>query len=104
MLKCYPGDFKGGQASSSYIANVDEDKCNGCGLCIDRCPMSALVIKENGIPEVIQGRCLGCGLCTTVCAAESLALARRSEEDIPEVPRSMPELFEKIMTTKNAGG
>lgn len=101
MIRHYDHDFQGGQAPSSYIASIDEDKCGGCELCIDRCQTSALFM-ENEISTLKQGRCIGCGLCTTACPEEAIALIQRRQEDIPKVPRSALELFEQIFITKNA--
>lgn len=69
-------------AVSSFIISVDEDACNGCGTCIDRCQMDALTL--HGAMVVRDGRrCIGCGLCISVCPTEALKLELRKEAPVP---------------------
>lgn len=41
--------------------------CLGGGDCVAACPFGAMVMNENGIPEVIEDVCTGCGICVTAC-------------------------------------
>jgi len=66
-------------APSSYWAVVDEDLCNGCWACVDRCQVDAIEINENMVAEIDYERCLGCGVCTFVCAPEALRLEKRDD-------------------------
>ena len=46
------------------------DACNGCGLCIDKCPTHCISIGE---PYVInQENCLHCGNCLAVCPEDAV--------------------------------
>ena len=51
---------------------VDEDKCNGCGLCMKiGCP--ALVLRENkGVVEIDRTQCVGCQQCMQMCHRDAL--------------------------------
>ena len=80
-----PGDF---------IAH-DEQKCEGCGDCIDRCQMEALELDGDTVALNLD-RCIGCGLCVTTCPTESLALVRKSESEQPDVPQNMIEASIKL--------
>ena len=31
--------------SGEYYITIDSDKCNGCGICVKQCPMSALQLE-----------------------------------------------------------
>ena len=53
-------------------AKVNDVKCNGCGTCIDICPMEAIKI-ENG-KAVISEECTECGACVNQCPREALSL------------------------------
>jgi NAD-dependent dihydropyrimidine dehydrogenase PreA subunit/predicted DNA-binding transcriptional regulator len=53
-------------AKSGFVAKVDQDKCNGCGTCIERCIFHARKL-ENRKSLVVKDDCYGCGLCTTTC-------------------------------------
>jgi H+/Na+-translocating ferredoxin:NAD+ oxidoreductase subunit B len=66
-------------APSSYWAAVDEDLCNGCWACVDRCQVDAIQAKEDGVVEIDYERCLGCGVCTLACPPEALRLEKRDD-------------------------
>jgi Na+-translocating ferredoxin:NAD+ oxidoreductase subunit B len=66
-------------APSSYWAAVDEDLCNGCEACVDRCQVDAIEMNENMVAEIDYERCLGCGVCTLICAPEALRLEKRDD-------------------------
>jgi ferredoxin len=55
-------------AGSGFLAEVCQDECSGCGVCVDRCIFGARKI-ENGKSVVIKENCYGCGLCTTTCVS-----------------------------------
>ncbi|MDD5289342.1 MAG: 4Fe-4S binding protein [Dehalococcoidales bacterium] len=65
-----------------YVAIVDEEKCNGCGICAQRCQWGALkfavTTEKAGID---QFRCFGCGLCQTACPRGAIEMVPR--ENIP---------------------
>jgi len=45
---------------------IMENKCTGCGTCLDVCPAEAIKIKENGC-AIITLECIDCGACPRVC-------------------------------------
>ncbi len=50
---------------------VDQDRCSGCGVCVDVCAASAIVIQDDKAiidPE----RCRLCEACFTVCPQEAI--------------------------------
>ncbi len=77
-------DFGIGCLKSHYIAMVDYDKCNGCGICVQRCQWGALkfeVTTQKANIDVFK--CYGCGLCETGCPRRAIKLLWRS--DVPAV-------------------
>lgn len=53
---------------------VIEDRCKGCGFCVEYCPNDVLVLSEKfnikGYhPPVVQkpDRCVDCGFCRMIC-------------------------------------
>jgi len=56
------------------IVHIIDDRCKGCGFCIEFCPQKVLLIstrinsKGYHPPEVIPDvLCINCGLCTLLC-------------------------------------
>jgi len=79
-------DFGLGTMKSHYVAEVDYDTCNGCGICAQRCQFGALkfeVTTEKA--NIDQFKCYGCGLCETGCPREAIKLVER---------KSLPALAE----------
>jgi ferredoxin len=64
-------------AKSGLVANVDPEKCTGCGICVERCIFEARKI-ENGKSYVVEENCYGCGLCTTTCPTGASKLVSAS--------------------------
>lgn len=61
-----------------YVAKVDYDLCNGCGICVQRCQFGALkfeVVKDR--PNIDQFRCFGCGLCQSGCPQNAITMVER---------------------------
>jgi heterodisulfide reductase subunit A len=52
-----------------FFIEIDEEACDGCGLCIDECRfVNALSPVEGGKPPVVDAAlCRGCGMCAAVC-------------------------------------
>jgi len=73
---------------SNYVAVHDEDECNGCGTCLDRCQVAALTMTEDDIAALDVTRCIGCGLCVTTCESEALTLQRKPEDQIRVPPEN----------------
>jgi len=73
--------------SSRFIARVDEARCTGCGRCVRRCPVGAVVLegradavkKKAYRARVEEGFCLGCAVCAPACRDGALAMARREQ-------------------------
>jgi NAD-dependent dihydropyrimidine dehydrogenase PreA subunit len=77
-------------ANSSYIVQVDQESCQGCGACVERCPMEAFSINDD-VAERDPCRCIGCGLCISICPTESLEMVLRAERKVP--PKNNTDLL-----------
>lgn len=53
-------------------AVVDENKCIGCGACVEECPAAAISLNEQGIAVVDKEKCTGCGRCARSCPVEAI--------------------------------
>jgi len=85
-INTYPRPVE--MVASPFIARVDVDTCVGCGLCVERCQMGAIDIKD-GKAELDYDRCIGCGLCVSTCPTGALTLDRKPKAEQPYVPRGM---------------
>lgn len=71
-------DFGLGSLKGHHVAMVDYDKCNGCGICAQRCQWGALkfeVTTEKANVDIFK--CYGCGLCQTGCPRGAIKLEPR---------------------------
>jgi len=68
-----------GVAPSSFWMIIDEDMCSGCELCVDRCPVGAISMREDGVAQVIHEKCLGCGVCEVICGQGAMSLQKRDD-------------------------
>ncbi|MFZ5595484.1 MAG: ATP-binding protein [Bacillota bacterium] len=62
-----------------WVAKVDYDKCDGCGICVSRCQFGAIK-KEvtTGKTNIDMMRCFGCGLCQTGCKKGAVTMIERT--------------------------
>src|SRR5882724_11504977 len=56
------------------IAVVDEALCIGCTLCIEACPVDAIVGAAKRMHTVLAALCTGCDLCVPPCPMDCIAL------------------------------
>ncbi|MGQ9787780.1 MAG: 4Fe-4S binding protein [Candidatus Hadarchaeaceae archaeon] len=62
-----------GQSLSRIMPKVNQDLCNGCGICERACVYAAIKI-HGGVAKVEEENCFGCGLCATVCPVYAIRL------------------------------
>jgi ferredoxin len=79
--------------STNYIPRIVGEVCNGCGKCVNVCPVEAMTIVSANDPHKPNKRkakldedvCLGCGVCTRVCPTKGLWLEARAERVITPI-------------------
>ena len=54
-------------------AKVNKEKCTGCGLCVDACPMDAIKL-ENDEAKVDEDICPECGVCVEECPNDAISI------------------------------
>lgn len=58
---------------SSYVAQVDHDRCVACGKCVSACFFDAVALVDGSIVES-ESACMGCGICVEKCPASARSL------------------------------
>lgn len=74
-------------AKASYLAQIDEDRCTGCGVCEMRCQVKAISMRD-GVAVVDESRCIGCGLCVSGCGTGAAALQHRPDWEALRPPET----------------
>ena len=63
-----------GDEGPRRIVYIEEATCIGCTLCIQACPVDAIVGAPKRMHAVIESGCTGCELCLPVCPMDCIAL------------------------------
>ena len=72
--------------TTNWLPEVDRGACNGCGKCVNACPVEAVALVSANdakrpklrTAKVDSDLCLGCGVCVQACPTEGLKLRRRA--------------------------
>ena len=57
-----------------YLVQVDRDKCEGCGECVEACPSSVLEMVDGKAQVGNIEDCLGCESCVSVCPSGAVTV------------------------------
>ena len=71
--------------TTNFLPHIDEASCNGCGKCVNACPVEAMTLISANDPnnpkmkvaKVDEDLCLGCGVCVRTCSEDSIVLKSR---------------------------
>jgi electron transport complex protein RnfB len=56
------------------VAMIDEARCIGCTLCIQACPVDAIMGAAKQMHTVLPDLCTGCDLCVAPCPVDCIAM------------------------------
>ena len=73
-----PLDPECGSEGPRHLALIDEAACIGCALCLQACPVDAIVGAAKQMHVVIAATCTGCELCLPVCPVDCIGLVEVS--------------------------
>jgi Na+-translocating ferredoxin:NAD+ oxidoreductase subunit B len=69
-----PLDTTHGEERARPVAIIDENVCIGCTLCMQACPVDAIVGAAKQMHTVIAELCTGCDLCVPPCPVDCIAM------------------------------
>ncbi|WP_375748842.1 4Fe-4S dicluster domain-containing protein [Vibrio sp. HN007] len=79
--------------TTNFLPVIDFDNCNGCGKCIEVCPVDAVTLsskhdhkhKRAKVALLDEDTCLGCGVCARVCTKDGISLKSREKRVITPI-------------------
>ncbi|HFD79344.1 MAG TPA: electron transport complex subunit RsxB [Gammaproteobacteria bacterium] len=67
-----PLNAEHGEHAERLVAVIDEQRCIGCTLCIQACPVDAILGAAKHMHTVIESECTGCKLCVDPCPVDCI--------------------------------
>lgn len=76
--------------TTNFIPHIQTEECDGCGKCVNVCPVEAMTLVSANDPHHPKRRkawlneeiCLGCGVCVSVCPSNNIRLESRPQRVI----------------------
>jgi len=81
--------------------HIDPEKCQGCMICLRKCPTQAIEGGKRTIHVIDQDKCTRCGSCLDVCPDKFSAVRKISGEPVPP---PLPEAQRAIAGKGKADG
>lgn len=69
-----------GQERPRSVAVIEEHLCIGCTLCIQACPVDAIIGAAKQMHTIIPSRCTGCDLCIAPCPVDCIRMENVTDE------------------------
>lgn len=85
------------------IIKIDEEKCNGCGLCVNGCQEGAIKIIQGKARLIGDLFCDGLGACLGTCPEGAITIIEREAEPYKEKEHGCPGSKMMDMRKKAAG-
>lgn len=71
---------EGAAPKAKSVAFIDESTCIGCTLCIQACPVDAILGAAKQMHTIIASECTGCELCIPPCPVDCIVMLPIGED------------------------
>ncbi|MGA3191830.1 MAG: 4Fe-4S dicluster domain-containing protein [Candidatus Bathyarchaeia archaeon] len=78
---------------------VDEEKCTGCGNCVELCPSGAIKLHPNKHTPLLCDQCDGRPLCVEKCPTKALTYAETRTQQPKSANRVLEETLRRWRVT-----
>ena len=84
------------------IIKIDDDKCNGCGICVSACHEGAIGL-ENGKAKLLRDDyCDGLGNCLPACPTNAITFEQREADEYDNVAVKLAQEAKKATENENS--
>jgi len=60
--------------NATMSVDINKEQCNGCGICVEICPLDCLRMDGNEKAFIKYDECWYCGSCTLECPVDAIIL------------------------------
>ena len=71
---------EGAGPKAKAVAFIDEQTCIGCTLCLQACPVDAIVGAAKQMHTIVASECTGCELCIAPCPVDCISMKPLGED------------------------
>ena len=70
------------QKTQIAFAQIDDEVCVKCGICVQECPRGIIKKEEEDFPKINPEECIGCGACQAVCPVKAISIIPVEQQKI----------------------
>ncbi|MHC4469296.1 MAG: ATP-binding protein [Planctomycetota bacterium] len=82
------------------IVKINEEKCNGCGRCVNSCAEGAIQMIDGKAKLVSEIYCDGLGACLDCCPVDAISIEQREAAEFDE--EATKQYLEELANNKAA--
>ena len=72
------------------VAEIIEDRCIACQICIGECPVAAIQLSPEGVAHIDPELCVGCGKCSDSCPVDAVRFEKKKKRKLRKEERGAP--------------